>query len=122
MDGDSDGGGGGEGGDEDAGGGQGRRGGAYLVLCRPTKAAVLPLPHLSTGVKASPTASHQGRHLLREHGQTEMCGGSPVNGTVEVANVAMPPLCKLIFSSLALLVVMGLNSVQVVLTVDKQIK
>ena len=93
---DSDGG-GGEGGDEDADGGQGQRGGVYLVLCRPTKAAVLALPHLSTEVKASPTTSHQGRHLLREHRRTEMCGNSPVNGTVEAADAATPPLCTLTF-------------------------
>ena len=54
MIGDSDGGGGDEGGDKDAGRGQGQKGGAHLVLCRPTKAAVLPFPHLSTGVEAPP--------------------------------------------------------------------
>ena len=51
-----------------------------------------------------------------------MRGGSPVHGTVEAANAVMPPLRKLTFSSPALIIIMDLNSGQVVLAVDKYIK
>ena len=82
------------------------------MLCQLMKATVLPVPHLLTRVNVPPTASHQGRHLIRERRRAEMHGSSPMNGTVEAANAVMPPLRKPTFPSPALIIIMVLNQLR----------